>query len=158
MSLRSCETRHLRMTISTGGMPSACSRSLILLCISSFSFEGIRIHLVQSSCASASCFASSLVINFFVSPARASTSHPATHVEAIPLLPVMPRSGPGLVDRRIYPYTHVRMSTPSQRPLKKGRGILEPQGARGAREFRAQRSTPRIRLVLAGFCFCKGLM
>ena len=51
------------------------------------------------------------------------------------------------------------MSTPGQQHRsRKGREILEPRNARGARDFRVQRSTPRFRLVLAGFCFCRGLM
>jgi len=64
MSLSNCETRHFNIIISTGGMPSAVSRPLIRSSISSFSFAGIRIHLVQLGWASESCLASSLVINF----------------------------------------------------------------------------------------------
>src|SRR5690242_15536332 len=45
-------------------------------------------------------------------------------------------------------------STPGRQFRSRGGcKILEPRKARGARGFRAQRSTPRARLVLAGFCF-----
>lgn len=49
MSRRSCDTRHFRMIISTGGIPSACNRLLILSSNRCFSSEGISIHLVHSS-------------------------------------------------------------------------------------------------------------
>lgn len=66
ISRKSWDTRHLRIIISTAGMPSAHSRAFILLSICSFSFAGIRIHLFQSGCASASCLASSFVMNLAV--------------------------------------------------------------------------------------------
>lgn len=88
-----------------------------------------------------------------------STRHPATYIKPVPLLSVVPCGGPGLVYSRIYPNTHVVKSTPRRQFRARGdRKILEPRKARGARGFRAQRSTLRLRLVLAGFRFCKGLM
>ena len=63
MSLKSCETRHFRIIISTAGIPSAVNRPFIRCNIDSFSFAGMRIHLIQSGCASESCLASSFVIN-----------------------------------------------------------------------------------------------
>lgn len=84
----------------------------------------------------------------------ASTRRPATHIEPVPLLSVVPCGGPNLQYRRIYPDTHVGTSTPGWQYRSKGdREILESRKARGARGFRAQRSAPRARLVLAGFCF-----
>lgn len=47
-------------------------------------------------------------------PRFASIRHLATHVEPVPLFPIVPCGGPGLVDSCIYPYAHVRMSTPGR--------------------------------------------
>lgn len=107
ISLSSCETRHLRIIISTGGMPSARNRPFILSNICSFSFAGIRIHLFQSVCASASCRASSLVMNSVLLVKRELVHLVSTHVKSVPLLLAVARGGSGLLHGRIYPNTHL---------------------------------------------------
>ena len=54
----------MRIIIVTAGMPSVCSWALILCNIRSFSTVGMRDHLFQSECASASSLASFFVKNF----------------------------------------------------------------------------------------------
>lgn len=156
MSLNSCETRHFKIIISTGGMPSARNRPFILSNICSFSFAGIRIHLFQSVCASASCLASSFVMNFGLSVQKSFGILISTYVESVPLLLAVARGGSGLLHGRIYPNTHLLCACEQQRGLGSVHQALEPRKTREAGGFRAQRFTPRFRLALAGFCFWRG--
>jgi hypothetical protein len=41
----------------------------------------------------------------------ASSRLPSTHIETVPLFPVVPRGGPGLIDSCVNPNTHIRVST-----------------------------------------------
>lgn len=146
MSRSSCDIRHFNIIISTAGMPSATSRPFIRSSIVSFSFAGIRIHLVQSVCASESCLASSLVMNYFLLVLPFSFPFLSTHIKSVPLLLVVARSGAGLMDCCVYPNTHRLTNKLGAKPTFKGRPsrLWNPE----KREVLGHSGSPRFRLSL----------
>jgi hypothetical protein len=126
----------------------------ILSSICSFSFAGMRIHLFQSECASASCLASSFVINYCRQISIPSATNLSTYIEPVPLFLAVVCSGSGLLDRRVYSNAHrARTTCEQQRLLKKASQALESQKAREAGDFRAPRSNPPLPPSLGRFLF-----
>ena len=58
-----------------------------------------------------------------LAPRVSSIRHPATYIEPVPLFPVVPRGGPGLVDSCIYPNTHVRLRVPQVSNTVRGKAV-----------------------------------
>jgi len=141
MSLSNCDILHLRMIISTAGIPSTLNRPFIRSSILSFSLAGMRIHRVQSGCASESCLASSFVMNYpssaYIHPLQLQT----THIKPVPLLLIVASCSSGLVDRCIYSNTHL-FDDDDAAADRLGRVIRPAFELSKATDFRAQLLSP----------------